>query len=322
MIPEWAAAVIIALTASVVLRARAGNLERHVPPSALVPLCTAAAVSTALALGSTLTALALAVAGRDERVAAGRWSARELRELIPVPSWAGVGAGVVVVFLAFSAVLQAVTLARDLSTAEQIGRRLRHGTGRTIIVDDDVPDAYALGGLRGYVVVTSGMLRLLPSDERTVLLAHESSHVRHRHHLYVQLTDLAVAANPLVRPIAATVRHGVERWADEDAARVTGDRRLAAKAIARAGLARAHRVRVTGSALAAVGGRMADRATALLSGPPRRQRAAPAILVGLITVAVALTVTTVETMRVDFAHAEWVATVICQDAGLPPVQDC
>jgi Zn-dependent protease with chaperone function len=320
VIPEWAVAVVIALTASVVLRARAGKLERHVPPSALVPLCTAAAVSTALALGSTLTALALAVAGRDEYVAAGRWSARELRELIPVPSWAGVGAGVVVVFLALSAALQAVALARDLAAAEQIGRGLRHGADRTVIVDDDIPDAYALGGLRGFVVVTSGMLRLLPGDERTVLLAHEASHVRHRHHLYVQLTDLAVAANPLVRPIAATVRHGVERWADEDAARVSGDRRLAAKAIARAGLARADRARMIGSTLAAVGGRVADRATALLSGPPERDRAAPAILVGLITIAVALTAITVETMRADFAHAAWVATVVCQGAGLRPGQ--
>jgi beta-lactamase regulating signal transducer with metallopeptidase domain len=311
VIPQWALAVGVSLIASAVLRDRASSAEGQVAPSALVRLCTAAAVTTALALASTLSALVLVVAGRDQRVAAGRWSTEELRLLVPVPESVGVAAGMLVTLLAFSSVRQTVLLLRDLTTAELVGRRLRPAVGRTIVIDDDIPDAYALSGLHGYVIVTTGMLRSLPGNERTVLLAHEASHVRNRHHLYVQLTDLAAAANPLLRPVAATVRHGVERWADEDAARVAGDRRLTAQAIARAGLARAHGAGVLGPSLAATGGRVADRATALLAGPPEPRRGAPAILLTLIAVAASVTVLTVNSVHDDFRHAEEVACT-CQ----------
>jgi hypothetical protein len=39
------------------------------------------------------------------------------------------------------------------------------------MVHDDLPDAYALPGLTGRVVVSTAMLQALPADERQVLLA-------------------------------------------------------------------------------------------------------------------------------------------------------
>ncbi len=77
-----------------------------------------------------------------------------------------------------------------------------------------------------------------PPPERRVLLAHEAAHLRHHHHVYLQLVELSAAANPLLRPLASSVRIGVERWADEDAAAAVGDRTLTARALARASLAR------------------------------------------------------------------------------------
>jgi hypothetical protein len=305
-------ALITALAASVLLRGCAPRLERHLTPSALVRLCTAAAVSTALTLGCALAAMGLAVVGRNTDVAeVGRWSAGTLEELIPVPVWIGITAGAVFVVLATNTVWHAVGLARDLVTAELIGRRLRSDSGRMIVLDDEKPDAYALAGLRGYVVVTTGMLRSLPSNEQAVLLAHETSHLRNRHHLYVQLAGLAATANPLLEPIAAAVRHGVERWADEDAAATAGDRRLAARAVARAALARAHSTRLGAPSLAAADGRVADRANALLAPPPAHHRAVPAALLALTTVVTSVTAITLDNVQADFANARHVAAVAC-----------
>jgi len=45
------------------------------------------------------------------------------------------------------------------------------------------------------------MLRTLSADERRALLAHEAAHLTYRHHVYTQLTDVAAAANPLLRPL-------------------------------------------------------------------------------------------------------------------------
>ena len=75
------------------------------------------------------------------------------------------------------------------------------------------------------------MLRALDSRERRVLIAHERSHLRRGHHRYIRLTELAVAAVPVLAPLKARVRFAVERWADEDAAVEVGDRRSVARAI-------------------------------------------------------------------------------------------
>jgi Zn-dependent protease with chaperone function len=140
----------------------------------------------------------------------------------------------------------------------------------------------ALREVRGGIVVSTGMLHALPADERRVVLAHEAAHLAGRHHLHVQLADLAAAANPLLRSTSLGVRLAVEREADEAAATEVGDRRLAARAIARAGLAKAgttsHR-HGAGVALAAADGFVPQRARALLAPAPRPRRLLAAALV-------------------------------------------
>jgi len=79
------------------------------------------------------------------------------------------------------------------------------------VVELDEPVAYAVPGSPGHVVVPTGMLRRLQPEEQRVLLAHERAHLRHRHHRYLQLVDLAVAAVPLLVPMRAQVRFATER---------------------------------------------------------------------------------------------------------------
>src|SRR5206468_692329 len=121
-------------------------------------------------------------------------------------------------------------------------RRFDVAVDGLVVIEDPEPMAYAVPGFSGRIVVSTAMLRTLSAVERRALLAHEAAHLRYRHHVYTQLTDVASSANPLLRPLRAAVALSVERWADESAAAETGDRRLVARALARAGIAhsRAH----------------------------------------------------------------------------------
>lgn len=101
----------------------------------------------------------------------------------------------------------------------------------------DEPLAFAVPGRPGRVVVSTGMLASLDRDELAVLFAHEHSHLRHHHHRFLHIAEIAAAAVPLLRPLSRQVRFATERWADEDAAGEVGDRRIVARAIARAALA-------------------------------------------------------------------------------------
>lgn len=105
------------------------------------------------------------------------------------------------------------------------------------IVPTSTPMAMTLPGRFGRIVVSTGMLGCLEADERRVLFAHEHAHVRHRHYRFLAIADLAASALPVLRPVRRQLRHATERWADETAAAELGDRRLVARAIARAALA-------------------------------------------------------------------------------------
>ncbi|MEU4845256.1 M56 family metallopeptidase [Streptomyces gilvosporeus] len=117
--------------------------------------------------------------------------------------------------------------------------RMLPAAGDLVVLADDHPDAYALPGRPGRIVVSSGRLRALPADEHTVLLAHERAHLAHRHHRYTALGEAACALNPMLRGLRDHLAFALERWADEDAARAMASRPLAARSLARAALAAA-----------------------------------------------------------------------------------
>ena len=124
-----------------------------------------------------------------------------------------------------------VPLWRRAAALAAAGReaRLLPGAGQVVVTDDEAADAYTLPGMPCRIVITAGMLRALSQPERQVLLAHERAHASSLHYLFTTVARLAAAANPLLRPVATAVGYTVERWADERAAAVTGDRQLAAR---------------------------------------------------------------------------------------------
>lgn len=287
------------LAVSVLLGASASPLGRRLPPSTAVRLLTAAMLVAALASGFVLAAAGVLVVAQIPLVAAlGHYSAHVLGSGLPVPVAAGCVAAVTVCGLLAAALRRAALGGRDLVLAAVACRRLGPAVNGLVVVDDEEPDAYTLPGIGGRVVVSTAMLRALPPDERRVLLAHEAAHLSRRHHLWVQAAELAAAADPLLRPAARAVRAAVERDADEVAAAEVGDRTLAARALARAGLARAaaRREGMPEIALAGADGTVADRARALLAGPPPRRRLLAGMVAGLmLATVIAAAVTSAET---------------------------
>jgi Zn-dependent protease with chaperone function len=292
-------AMLLPLLAGVLLGPTASWIGRRLPPATAVRLLTAAMFVIALSTGFVLGVAGVLVLAQIPLIATlGHWSARVVGAGLPLPLAVGGLAAITVCGLLLAALRRVTMSGRDLVLAAVACRRLGPSVGGLVIVDDDEPDAYALPGIGGRAVVSTAMLRALPADERRVLLAHEAAHLTHRHPLWVQAAELAAAANPLLRPAARAVRAAVERWADEVAAAEVGDRELTARALARAGLARsaAHRnPKPLRAALAGVDGAVADRARALLAGPPERRR----VLAGAVTALTMVTLAAAAVTRVD-----------------------
>ncbi|WUH92956.1 M56 family metallopeptidase [Streptomyces sp. NBC_00433] len=139
--------------------------------------------------------------------------------------------------------------------------------GDLTVLDDDGPDAYALPGRPGRIVVTTGMLRALDPAEREVLLAHERAHLTGRHHHFLTALALSCAAHPALRILRGPLSYALERCADEAAATAIGDRRVAARAIGRAALATRPTAPRPLAALSASTGPVPRRVAALLTRP-------------------------------------------------------
>ncbi|WP_172381091.1 M56 family metallopeptidase [Streptomyces sp. MNP-20] len=181
--------------------------------------------------------------------------------------------------------------------------------GDLCVIESPHPDAYALPGRPHRVVVTTAMLRSLDAAERDALLAHERAHNQSRHHYFLAAAELAAHCHPALRASRTVIRFAVERVADESAAQATGDRRLTARAIARAALV-THTARSATSARpdfapAAATGPVPQRVAALLAPAPRA-RAARWIAV-LLACCAALSVTAGAVGALAFHHQVEVA---------------
>ena len=188
--------------------------------------------------------------------------------------------------------------ARTLATAVLTAACMPARDG-LVVVEDDAPDAFAIPGLPGRVVVSTGMLRTLDASEHDILLAHERAHLTYHHYAFVALAQLGAAANPLLRPLATSVAYTIERWADENAASATGDRRRVAHTVGKAALATTHTAaRIPGGALGIIGrrtglgrrglagaGPVPRRVAALLAPPLSRHPALFAATAGVLAAA-------------------------------------
>ncbi|MCT9934661.1 M56 family metallopeptidase [Planotetraspora sp. A-T 1434] len=254
--------------------------ERCEPRLATWLLTTSAVV---LAAASTISLGLLAVTGviRFPLLAhLGHWSARAAQRDDPAELSVALLAGVLLGGAVLAAARVLWRRARSLAAAAQEAACMPAPDG-LVVVEDETPDAFALPGLPGRVIVSTGMLQALEESEHDILLAHERAHLAAHHYLFVAFAGLGAAANPLLRPLATAVTYTVERWADESAAITAGDRARVARTVGKAALAGHHapaRTRVSGAALGILGrrsglsaaGPVPRRVAALLAPPLRR----------------------------------------------------
>jgi Zn-dependent protease with chaperone function len=229
--------VYLPLLVPLLAAAAARPLADRLPPVAATWLLAASAITLAAASSAVLGMLALTALVRVPLIdVAGKMSGQVISRDDPASAPVALVAGALLAAAATSAVRAACRRAAALLAAGRQARRLP-GTGQVVVTDDESADAYTLPGLPCRIVVTSGMLRALSAPERQVLLAHERGHAAGLHYLFTAAARVAAAANPLLLPVASAVGYTIERWADEHAAAVTGDRELTARTIARAALA-------------------------------------------------------------------------------------
>jgi hypothetical protein len=306
------AAISLPPLAALVLGLIGARYARRPAPDVAVKLLTVTSLLIALSTGFGLAVAGfLAVAHLRWVATLGGWSVRDLPGGRPWQLVLEAAAGGLVVALSVASVRHVIASGRRLAGAMSLCRRLDDTGGYLTVVDDDTLDTYAMPGLPGTpgrIVASRQMLQALSATERRVLLAHETAHLDHSHHLYTQFADLAAAANPMLRPVARAVRSGVERWADEVAATEIGDRRLAAVSLGRAGLIRSaarHRsAPVPPAALAGTASDLPDRVRALLVGPPRPHRLLLSSIVAVAVVALGATVYTERHVETRFEQSE------------------
>jgi Zn-dependent protease with chaperone function len=278
---DMAAATIVAGAITVLFALVGPHLARRLPPATATRLLVPASLVVAGSGVWVLTAVAftwVAQLGPVSRY--GDWSAEELRADTPFPTTVAVSCGVLALLSVSRTATVGTRRARVLLAVRQSCRQV--GTpGSLVVLDHERPDAFATPGASGRIVVTTGLLRALTAEERRALLAHEASHLAHRHAWWLLAANLADAANPLLTRTVRAIGHAVERWADEDAARAVTDRRLVARTLARTALLT--RTAPPASArLAATGGDVPGRVRALLEPPPRPRVLPLAVLLVLL----------------------------------------
>lgn len=271
------------------------------PPRQATWLLTAG--SLVLAAGSTAALSMLLITGLIRipllaHLAHDHWSAQVAQHHDPASFSMALLAGTLLAAVGAAAGRMLWRRARALAKAASEAACLP-GHDQLVVVDDPTAEAYALPGLPGRIVVSTGMLRALDTHEQRILLAHERAHLTHHHYLFVALTQLAASANPLLRPLAITVSFTIERWADENAATAIGDRERVARTVGKAALAtRGTKARTWGPLLGFLGvagaagiiqrllptgpGPVPRRVAALLAPAPRGHAWSLAALAGLV----------------------------------------
>ncbi|WP_327316181.1 M56 family metallopeptidase [Streptomyces sp. NBC_01235] len=295
-------AVYLPLLLSLIAPLGARPLSERCEPRLATWLLTA----TALVLGaaSMISLGLLAVTGliRIPQLAGlGHWSAHTAQHDAPAQLSVALIAGLLLGGTLLTAVRMLWRRVRTLAAAALDAACMPTRDG-TVIVDDEAPDAYALPGLPGRVIVSTGMLHTLDETEHGILLAHERAHLAAHHYAFVALAQLGASANPLLRPFATAVTYTIERWADENAATTTGDRRRVARTVGKAALATHRAPALARAADATLGirghrgplagaGPVPRRVAALLAPPPGRH---PALMAATATVLVAAVLATAE----------------------------
>lgn len=222
------------------------------------------------------------------------WSDAEVREAVPHDAFAGKASILALVVVTAAC---GFTVHRHYRFRVRAHRALAGLPGGDVaVLPDEVPYAYALPGSPGRVMVSTALLASLEPAEHRALFAHERAHLAGRHHRLLLATRLAGCVNPLLWPLLGALVYSTERWADEEAARVTGDRRLTARAVGKAALV--SRPVPGGAAFAAfaAAGPVPRRVAALLGPVPPDRGWPPALTPAGVAALVAAAGTTVSAL--------------------------
>jgi Zn-dependent protease with chaperone function len=87
-----------------------------------------------------------------------------------------------------------------------------------LLIDHPVPVAYCMRGRGRIIVLSTGVLDRLSASQVEAVLAHERTHLRHRHHLVLSVIDIAYAVLPwlpILRRAQAVVPVLLEMTADD-----------------------------------------------------------------------------------------------------------
>jgi hypothetical protein len=234
----------------------ATSAHRRLPPRIATRYVTVALGLVVVAAVPTVLVVALAFLAHAPVVGIGfEWCAQALGLHAAVPAWVGVP----------TVALLALGVFRTGRLLRQHGA-LRVAERRPVRITES-PKAYAvtLPGPAGQIVLSRGLVDMLDDHEQRVVMAHERAHAHHRHDRYLLVAELAVALLPPLRAVARRVTYSIERWADEAAASVCGDRQLVAATLGKVAL-HTHQPTVAGIAGCGVAARMG----ALLEPPVRR----------------------------------------------------
>lgn len=289
--------LLVPLAASIACGLFATAVQRRLPPRHAVQVSTAMLVACALAVVWALLLLVLGWVVQFE------WVARSLGwcdSLLSHPHGSapvGIAASAALVWALFGA-------GRTIVCHRAAMSGLAPARGVHVLPCPE-PVVYAVPGKPGHVVVSRGALDLLDRDERAAMLAHEQAHLDRHHHRFVRIGEVAAGAIPPLKPMSRRLQFATERWADEESARVVGDRAIVARAIIKIALARTPPA--PAAALAMSGSGVPDRVEALLDGPPP---AGPRTGICLAASATAL-VTAIAASSIQFHHLLALAQHVC-----------
>jgi len=194
-------------------------LSRQLPPAAATWLQSIGSLLAAVGSTVSLTVVGFTFVAQNRQLAqSGHWSGQTLRNGGTIWTPVAALAVVAVIVLAARTALAGWRRVTALRQAYQLAAALPAPGEELVVLDLHDRQALAVPGRPGRIVLSTGLLRALDAGQRRAVLAHERSHLRHRHHLHQSITRIAAAANPLLRQLPAAVGLACERWADEDAA--------------------------------------------------------------------------------------------------------
>lgn len=264
-------------------------LARRLPPAVGTWLLSVGGMLAAAGSAASLALLGFTLVGQSPLLAArGHWSDTALRHADPVAAPVAVVALIVLAVLTVRFAAAGVRRLTALRDAYRLAASMPASGGELAVIEHPGPQAHAVPGRPGRIVVSTGLLRDLDAGQRRAVLAHERAHLTHRHHLHHTVAHLAAAANPLLCRLPAAVALSTERWADESAA-ATCRRDTVAAALTHAALGRARLLAVPSVVLAAAATEIVTRVQALRAPAPRLTLWRVALLVALL-VATAATV--------------------------------